>query len=115
MIEESKKYDRASVNKPKVKKTTRYSLPITRFIERVRSVNLFFLVSALIEILAGVALVYMSMLGHIQPLWVATLMSMLGSIATMVGSYQWYELMRNASSADGLVKDAIKRVINSQN
>ncbi|MGM0588159.1 MAG: hypothetical protein ACQETE_07100 [Bacteroidota bacterium] len=115
MIEESKKYNRTSVNKPKVKKTKRYSLSLTRFVEKVRSVNLFFLLSAGVEIVAGVALVYLSMLGHIQPLWVATLMSMLGSIATMVGSYQWYELMRGANNVDGLVKDAIKRVINSQN
>lgn len=115
MVDEPNEQKPLSLDEPKIVKSRRYSSQFQSIVHRLRSANLLLLLTAAIQITTGLSLVYLSILGHIYPLWLATVMSMLGSVATMVGAYLWYDIMRDVDDIDSLVKNAIKRVINSQN
>lgn len=96
------------------KKTIHYGLQAS-IIHRVKTVSPLSLVSAVTLFCIGLSVVALSIVGHISPLWLASLMSIFGSVSTMIGLYQLYELLSEKSELDNLYKDAIKRVINSQN
>lgn len=100
---------------PKVrKKLTRYGIQAS-LIQRVKVVSPLSVVSAVTLFCIGLCVVALSVMGHISPLWLASLMSIFGSVSTMIGLYQLYELLSEKSELDNLYKEAIKRVINSQN
>lgn len=96
------------------KNTFQYSFE-SKFVNRIKSASPLTLVSAVTLFSIGCSVVMLSILGNINPLWLASLMSIFGSVSTMVGFYQLYELLSEKSELDNLYKDAIKRVINSQN
>ncbi len=77
--------------------------------------ELLLMASGALQILVGVLSVGLSVLGMITPLWVATLMSMFGSVITMIGAYIIYEVYKSRKSVENLSKDAINRVIKEQN
>jgi hypothetical protein len=81
----------------------------------VKSESLLQLSSASIQILLGLSVVAISILGLIQPLWLSTLMSMFGSVAVMAGSYNMYDAVAGKNTFDLLINHAIRRVIRSQN
>jgi hypothetical protein len=100
---------------PKVrKKPLQYGLN-GAIISRMKSASPLTLVSAITLFCIGLCVVTLSIIGHISPLWLASLMSIFGSVSTMIGLYQLYELLSEKSELDNLYKEAIKRVINSQN
>lgn len=80
-----------------------------------RFINPLHLIASACLLFMGMSVVYLSMFGHIQPLWIATLMSMSGSISTMVGAYMGYDIFNRQHQMNSLVKEAIRRVIHSQN
>ena len=86
-----------------------------RFAARVRQSNPLHFSSAVSQLFLGFCTVYLSVTGHIEPLWLASLMSVAGSIASMLGIYLMYDLTRKKDEIDTLYKAAIKRVINSKN
>ncbi len=85
------------------------------FFDRVHSVNGLHLLSALSQIFLGLSVVSLSVLNIIQPAWIATIMTVVGSITTTVGLYFVYYILTHTDSFDSLLNKAIKRVINSQN
>ncbi len=85
------------------------------FFDRVHSVNGLHLLSALSQIFLGLSVVALSVLNIIQPAWIATIMTVVGSITTTVGLYFVYYILTHTDSFDSLLNKAIKRVINSQN
>jgi hypothetical protein len=82
---------------------------------RIKAASPLTLISSITLFCIGVCVVTLSIAGHINPLWLASLMSIFGSVSTMIGLYQIYELLSERSELDNLYKEAIKRVINSQN
>ena len=84
-------------------------------INRIKAAPPLTLVSAITLFCIGMCVVTLSIVGNITPLWLASLMSIFGSVSTMIGIYQLYELLSEKTELDNLYKDAIKRVINSQN
>lgn len=85
------------------------------FFDRVHSVNGLHLLSALSQIFLGLSVVALSVLNIIQPAWIATIMTVVGSITTTVGLYFVYYILTHTDSFDSLLNKAIKKVINSQN
>ncbi len=85
------------------------------FFDRVHSVNGLHLLSALSQIFLGLSVVALSVLNIIQPAWIATIMTVVGSITTTLGLYFVYYILTHTDSFDSLLNKAIKRVINSQN
>ncbi len=88
---------------------------ISYFVERVYTVNGLHFASAVTQVLLGTSVVALSLVGSIQPIWLATVMTMFGSISTMIGLYLMYNTLLKTGAFDSLLQKAIRRVINSQN
>ena len=102
-------------NSTRVDRPTRHLSSFSVFFDRVHSINGLHLLSALSQIVLGSCVVALSMLGVIQPGWVASIMTVVGSVTTVVGLYFVYYVLTHTDSFDSLLNKAIKRVINSQN
>lgn len=88
---------------------------IAVFMDKVHSISGVHLIAALSQIFLGSSVVALSLLNSIQPLWLATVMAVFGSITTMIGLYFTYYTFTNEGAFDSLLHKAIKRVINYQN
>tara|TARA_R110002124_G_scaffold47149_2_gene140672 strand:+ start:9963 stop:10316 length:354 start_codon:yes stop_codon:yes gene_type:complete len=75
----------------------------------------FQLVSACIQIFLGTAVVALSLLELIQPVWLATIMSVLGSVSIILGLLCFYKVFSNSENFNALINKAIQRVITFQN
>jgi hypothetical protein len=96
-------------DKPSDKKGIRFRLLFTN-IHTVIS-----LFSGAIMILTGLTVVCITILGLITPLWISVILSLLGSISSMTGAFLIYHTITSQGSFDGLINQAIRRVIHSQN
>ena len=73
------------------------------------------LLSGAVMVLCGLTIVSITMLGLINSLWISGLISLLGCISCMLGGFLIYHTVTSQGSFDGLINQAIRRVINSQN
>jgi len=73
------------------------------------------LISGIVQVKIGLLIVSVTILGMVQPLWVSTLLSLLGSISCMMGGFMIYNTITGQESHKTLISRAINRVINSQN
>lgn len=71
--------------------------------------------SGVLMIVTGLTLVSITILGFITPLWVSGLLSILGSVSSMVGVFLIYQTVSSQGSFDSLINKAIRRVVNNQN
>ena len=116
MYEEPKeKNSLVQENSLRVDLPTRSPSSFSVFFDRVHSVNGLHLLSALSQIFLGLCMVALSVLNLIQPDWIATVLTIVGSITSIVGLYFVYYILTHTDSFDSLLNKAIKRVINSQN
>lgn len=81
----------------------------------IYSGNMLQLTAACLLVTMGAVIVGVALLGLMQPLWLSTVLSMLGSVSAMVGIYIFYNLFSDKSTFDTLVNKAIQRVIRNQN
>ncbi len=114
---EEEKYKNSIVSDglKKVNNTAQKSSGISVFMDRVHSVDGLHFISAAAQIFLGTSVVALSLLNSIQPLWLATVMTVFGSITTMIGLYFMYRTITQTGAFDSLLHKAIKRVISSQN
>ena|SRR5690554_3186017 len=116
MFEEEKNKSSLISNKSeKVRNSNQKTSRIAYFMDKVHSLNGIHLISALFQVILGVSVVALSLLNSIQPLWLATVMAVLGSITTMIGLYLTFHIFTHDGGFDSLIHKAIKRVINFQN
>jgi hypothetical protein len=73
------------------------------------------LLSGVVMILCGLTVVSITILGLISSLWISALISLLGCVSFMLGGFLIYQTITTQGSFDGLINQAIRRVINSQN
>ena len=71
--------------------------------------------SGVLQIMAGMVLISITILGIIQPVWLSAMLSILGSIMSMMGILLLYYTFAAEHNLESLINQAIKRVINSQN
>lgn len=71
--------------------------------------------SSLLQLKAGLVLIFISVLGLFQPGWLTGLFSLFGSLLFMMGGILLYHTVARLGSFDGLISQAIRRVIQSQN
>jgi len=73
------------------------------------------LLAGVLLILSGLALVSITILGFITPLWVSAILTLLGSMSTMAGGFLIYQVVTSLGSFESLINKAIRRVVDSQN
>lgn len=116
MHEEPKeKYSLVQENSSRVDMPTRHLSSFSVFFDKVHSINGLHLLSALFQIILGSLVVALSVLDVIQPVWIASISLLVGSVAMVTGMYFLYYVFTKSSSFDTLLNKAIKRVINNQN
>lgn len=99
----------------KLIKSDRYSSPLVRFVRHFRGVQGLYLMAAFFQVTCGAALVTITLLDLVRPMWVSTILNLVGSMATMLGLYIFYEVLHRRQKVENLIKDAIQRVMISQN
>lgn len=116
MYEEPKeKKSLVQENSLRIDQPTRKLSSFSVFFDKVHSINGMHLLSAVSQIFLGGSVVALSVLNIIQPGWIAALMTVVGSMTSLVGFYFVYYILTHTDSFDSLLNKAIKRVINSQN
>mgnify|MGYP003673370034 CR=1 FL=1 len=85
------------------------------FLSRIRSVNILHFISATAQLFLGVCVVALSLAELIHPTWLATVMTVLGSLTSVIGLYFMYNIFSSIGTFDSLLNKAIKRVITFQN
>lgn len=71
--------------------------------------------SGVLQIIIGLTVVSVSILGLITPLWVSAVLSLLGSISCMMGVFLIYHVISSQGTFETLINKAIRRAIKSQN
>ncbi len=116
MPEEPKeKYSLVQENSSRIDLPTRHLSSFSVFFDKVHSINGLHLLSALSQIILGSLVIALSVLDIIQPIWVASITTVIGSIATVAGMYFLYYVFSRSDTFNSLLNQAIKRVINNQN
>ena len=90
--------------------------PLSRF--RLLFSNLHTLIpllSGILLILTGLTLVSITILSFIKPLWLSAMLTLLGSVSSMVGVFLIYQTVSSQGSFDSLINKAIRRVVDHQN
>ncbi len=82
---------------------------------RLRTVHPLPLISSLLQIITGLSVVVLALLGLIIPFGAAAIMSILGSVLTMMGIYQLFDTFKQRNSVEKLASDSINRIIKEQN
>ncbi|MAO64387.1 MAG: hypothetical protein CL666_05260 [Balneola sp.] len=116
MFEEEKhKNSIVSDGAKQLKLTESNASGVSDFMHKMHSINGLHFISALSQVFLGTTVVALSLINSINPMWLATVMTVLGSITTMVGLYFTYNIFTSSGAYDSLLQKAIKRVVSSQN
>ncbi|REL33374.1 hypothetical protein DYD21_11385 [Rhodohalobacter sp. SW132] len=113
-------------NNPKEKKSGNQYLGFTGKSQQKSTVQqkkfLFFLngdagviTAGIIQIVAGLSIVGVTILGLLTPLWLSAVLSLIGSISSMFGVYLIFHSIAANGNFDTLINQSIKRVIRDQN
>lgn len=88
---------------------------ISHFVKESQTLYLFHLIASLCQILLGLAVVTVSILGLIEPQWVSTLMIMLASVSAIIGSYLLYITVTRKHDPNALLRNAMRRIMEHKN
>lgn len=90
----------------------------SRLVEEQRSFNIettVLVLSRTLQILIGFALIGITALGLLKPIWLSSIISLEASISAITGVYLIFYFIISQGTFDSLVKKAINRAIKEQN
>lgn len=92
-----------------------YNSRVSNIVGRAHSISTLQLIAGLCQIFLGVTVVTVSVLGFINPLWLSTLLTMFGSVTTIVGIGFLYTTIHRSYDSRALIRNAMRRVMESKN
>jgi len=102
--------------KNKKKNHKRYSEGLlARLVGNVQDHGSIALVSALSQIALGSLVIALALLQAIRPVWLAGIVTVLGSFSILLGTYVAYYSLSKQHQAKKLIDEAIERVVKEQN
>jgi hypothetical protein len=101
-------------NKKKPHKGYSESL-LARLVGNVQDHGSIALVSALFQIALGSLVIALALLQAIRPVWLAGIVTVLGSFSILLGTYVAYYSLSKQHQAKKLIDEAIERVVKEQN
>jgi len=102
--------------KNKKKKHKRYSEGLlARLVGNVQDHGSIALASALFQIALGSLVIALALLQAIRPVWLAGIVTVLGSFSILLGTYVAYYSLSKQHQAKKLIDEAIERVVKEQN
>ena len=97
-----------------IRKSSRNSR-VLNFVRSTHSLQGFHFISGVCQVLLGLAVITVSVIGLLQPLWVSTLLIMGASVTTMIGLYLLYITISNARNKNSLLRNAMQRIMEFRN
>lgn len=88
---------------------------ISHFVEESQTLYLFHLIAGISQIILGLSVVTVSILGLIEPYWLSTLMIMLASVSAIIGAYLLYITASRKHDPNALLRNAMRRIMEHQN
>lgn len=88
---------------------------VSHYVEQTHSLRTFHFVAGFCQIFLGLAVVTISVLGLIQPQWLATALIMVASVTTMIGFYLVYITASQKQDSTSLMRNAMQRVMQHKN
>lgn len=73
------------------------------------------MLSSVLQIVFGMSIVAIALLGLITPIWVAAIVNFFGCVISVVGAYQMYDCFSQGAGRSNLVKESIRNVIDFRN
>lgn len=106
----------SSQQKNKKKTHNKYSESLlARLVGNIQDHGSIALVSALFQIVLGSLVITLALLQAIRPVWVAGIITVLGSFSILLGTYVAYYSLSKQHQAKRLIDEAIERVVKEQN
>lgn len=102
-------------NSGKVSKNVSQSSKLARVVEYIHSAHMLNLLSAFCLVLLGITTVIVSLTGLIHPLWLSGFLVIFGSIAIVLGIYQFYSRVIKNRGQNHLIQEAMRRTMSAQN
>jgi len=96
-------------------KDSGYNSRVSKFVDRTHTLDTFYLIAGGFQVFLGTVVITISILGMIKPLWLSTFLSMLASVTTMIGLYLMYITVSKSYDNNSLLREAMKRVMESKN
>ena len=88
---------------------------LARLVGNVQDHGSICLVSALFQIALGSLVITLALLQAIRPVWLAGIVTVLGSFSILLGTYVAYYSLSKQHQAKKLIDEAIERVVKEQN
>ncbi|MCW9707779.1 hypothetical protein [Fodinibius salsisoli] len=92
-----------------------YRTGIAKLINRIHSTSTIYIVAGLCQVALGLLVIVVAILGYITSLWLSTVLTGIASITTMVGFFLVYHTVSKLHDPDLLLRNAMKRVMESKN
>jgi hypothetical protein len=96
-------------------KDSAYRTEITKLINRIHSTSTVYIIAGLCQIILGLSVITVAILGHITSLWLSTVLTGVSSITAMIGCFLVYHTVSKLHDPDLLLRNAMKRVMESKN
>lgn len=87
----------------------------SRGIQSLLNADAGLITAGIMQIVAGLGIVAVTILGLLSPLWLSAVLSLVGSISSMFGVYLIFYAIASKGNFDSLINTSIKRVIRDQN
>lgn len=88
---------------------------VSHYVEQTHSLKTLHLIAGFCQVFLGLAVVTVSVLGLIQPQWLATALIMVASVTTMIGLYLIYITASKKHDSTSLLRSAMQRVMQHKN
>lgn len=92
-----------------------YRTGIAKLINRIHSTSTVYIVAGVFQIVLGISVIIVAILGYITSLWLSTMLTGVSSITTMIGFFLVYHTVSKLHDPDLLLRNAMKRVMESKN
>ncbi|SHE78143.1 hypothetical protein SAMN05443144_103167 [Fodinibius roseus] len=92
-----------------------YGRGLSKLMNRIHSVSSIYILAGTLQILLGLTVIAVTILGYVQPLWLSTLLTGMSSISAMAGFFLVYHTVSKMHDPNLLLRNAMKRVMESKN
>lgn len=88
---------------------------LANLIERTHTLNFFYKVAGSVQILLGISVITIAVIGLIRPLWLSKVFIMMASLSTLTGGYLLYTAKSKNNDSRTLLHKAMQRMMKSKN
>lgn len=88
---------------------------VSHYVDHGQSLQAFYLIAGLCQVFLGLSVIAICVLGLLKPLWLSTSLIMVSSVTTMIGLYLLYITVTKSNHKHSLLRNAMRRVMESKN